>query len=277
MKKIVVFFICMILLINLTLAFSITGSAFGDKNKGQINNDDEKEIPYGDDGLMACETYNYSNCPTGCVKKCFPKDCIKNGVVLADCECDETKGCLSHNKIKNLTKEQIKEVIKERNRIKFENKTGVECPDNCTCAGVTVKCETEDGREMTVYARSGNIIFQVKNVNASTQVTLYQHNKTIYAVFKNNETKKIILPDEVKERLEEKLKSKLENKNITLNKDGFYEIQMQKKARLFFLFKIKEKIQAEINAENGEIVKLKNPWWRFLAKDVSEDTNETAG
>ena len=74
-------------------------------------------------------------------------------------------------------KDQIKEQLQERNRLRFENRTGEECPDDCTCVGVVAKCELEDGgREMHVYTRSGNVIFQVKGVNASTTVELYKQN-----------------------------------------------------------------------------------------------------
>ncbi|MBU3906942.1 MAG: hypothetical protein KKA64_01695 [Nanoarchaeota archaeon] len=170
------------------------------------------------------------------------------------------------------TKSQIKEIIQEKNRIKFEEKTGQECPENCTCTGVAVKCALEDGsREMTVYAQSGNKIVIVKGINMTTNVTLYHHNKTVYGVFKNNETKEIILPDKVKEKIKAKIKAKLENHNITLTEDGIYIVQMNKKARLFFLFPVSEKVDADINAENGEIIRIRNPWWGFLAKDVVEE------
>lgn len=209
---------------------------------------------------------------------CTAKDCQSSEQYSKKCSCQDNK-CIWISKFvksKNMTKEEFKELIKEKTEerkiFKFEEKTGQECVEGCKCQGVVIKCETEDGREMTVYTKSGNIIFQVKNVNASTQVTLYHHNKTIYAELPNGTIKEIeIMPDKVKEKLEEKLKTKLEEKNITLNKDGFYEIQMQKRSRLFFLFPVREKVQAQVNAENGEIVKLRNPWWGFLAKDIKEE------
>ncbi|MCK4553058.1 hypothetical protein KAT80_02550, partial [Candidatus Pacearchaeota archaeon] len=79
-----------------------------------------------------------------------------------------------------------------------------ECPEGCTCTGSTVKCPINDGgRIMTVYAgKSGNVIVQIKNVNMSTNVTLYKANKTLYGVFRNNQTKEIkVFPDEVKEKI----------------------------------------------------------------------------
>ena len=282
MKKVLVFLILGILLINLTLAIGITGSAQTNKKIGENDSDDRENKTGNDDdeNEIECDNYNYSSCPTGCFKKCANSDCIdSNGTILADCSCDGKGSCYEKEdkewKRGNLTKEEIKEAIKEKNRIKFEERTGQNCTDNCICTGVVMKCELEDGtREMTIYAKSGNIIFQVKNVNASTQVTLYHHNKTTYAVFKNNETKEIVLPDKIQEKIREKIKAKIENQNITLNEDGFYEVRMQKRARLFFLFPLREKVQLQLDAENGEVIKLRNPWWGFLAKDIRENSDE---
>ena len=65
---------------------------------------------------------------------------------------------------------------------------------------------------MTVYAgNSGNVIVQVKNINMSTNVTLYKgENGKIYGVFKDNETKEIELPDKVMEKLRERNQKRLQ-------------------------------------------------------------------
>ena len=200
---------------------------------------------------------------------------VQCGCFNEKCQWKNRNAEQERNRAKNITKEQIKKIVTERNRIKFEERTGVECPDNCKCTGVTMKCQLEDGgREMTVYAKSGNIIVQVKGINATTQVTLYHHNNKTYGIFENNETKEIILPDRVKEKIQERLKTKIENPNITLNGDGYYQVQTKKKARLFFLFPVREKVQLQLDAENGEVVKIRNPWWGFLARDISEETED---
>jgi len=171
----------------------------------------------------------------------------------------------ARNKIRNLTKEEIKATIQERNRIHFENKTGQNCTEGCKCTGVVMKCELENGvREMTIYAgNSGNIIFQVKEINASTQVTLYKNNETgkMIGVFRNNETKEIILPDEVKERIREKIlkqnkKAIILNENITLNEDGNYQIRAMKKTKFFFFFTRQTEVEFEVDAETGETTEI---------------------
>lgn len=177
-----------------------------------------------------------------------------------------------------LTDEQIQKIFTHRNRIKNRYANQSDCPENCTCTGSVVKCMLPDGtREMTVTAgKSGNVIIQIKGVNVSTNVTLYKANGKIYAVNKNNETKRIkLLPDQVRERIRERLARQLENENITLNEDGTYNYQAVKKAKLFFLIPVKVKVMGELNSETGKIIKVRNSWWAFLAKD--DESEEIVG
>ena len=43
-----------------------------------------------------------------------------------------------------------------------------------------------------------------------------------------------------------------------------YEVQVQKQARILGLFKAKLQMQAQINAENGEVIQTQKPRWSFL-------------
>lgn len=97
------------------------------------------------------------------------------------------------NGIENIT--QIQKIKQLKNRLQiYLNAT--ECPDNCTCAGSTIKCWINGQREMTIVAgRSGNVIIQVKGINASTNVTLYKSEGKLYGVFEGNETKRIMTPE----------------------------------------------------------------------------------
>lgn len=176
--------------------------------------------------------------------------------------------------------ERNKENIRER--IRFQNgspKNEIECPEECVCSGSNVKCSFENGtRIMTVYAgNSGNVIVQVKNVNASTNITLYKEDGKIYGTFKDNKTKEIILPDEAMDKLKKRHQKRLQlyNESINLTEEGYYLIQTKKKARLFWLIPVKEHMNAEIDAETGEIIKIRNPWWGFLARDIREKNNST--
>lgn len=153
----------------------------------------------------------------------------------------------------------------------------IECPEECACSGSTIKCTFENGtRVMTVYAgNSGNIIVQIKNLNMSTNVTLYKgENGKIYGVFNENKTKEIHMPDEVREKLQNHTRTRLHNESINLTEEGYYKIEGKKKARLFWIIPVKEHVRAEVNAETGEEIKIRNPWWGFLARDIKEDNSE---
>ena len=175
------------------------------------------------------------------------------------------------------------EIMQDKNRIKNNYTNQSECPDNCTCVGSAMKCELENGsRTMTIIAgKSGNVIFQIKDTNASTNVTLYKADGKVYGVFRDNDTHQIILPDEVKDRIKEMMKDKrgrisnLTDENITLNDTGSYNVEGKKKARLFWIIPVKEKVQFDVNSETGEITKTKTKWWGFLARDVKEQDNST--
>jgi hypothetical protein len=168
-------------------------------------------------------------------------------------------------RIRALNQTQIQKIKQVRNRIKVLNGT---CPDNCTCSGSTVKCWLNGQRTMTVYAgKSGNVIVQVKGVNGSTNVTLYKADGKLYGEF-DNETKRIHDPEQIKEKIRERKQARWEEHNITLDEDGYYRVQSKKKARLFFLIPVREKVKTQVHAETGEIIKIRNPWWGFLARDM---------
>ena len=267
-----------------------------DDNETEGNDSDDDEIEIEDNEFCGTSTKadckTDSNCITsGCSGEicgnmsdrsntggnCLWKDCYNNEKYNQKCGCFNNK-CQWKNKntnqekARNLTKEEIKEIIRERNRLKFENRTGVECPEDCTCTGVVMKCQLENGREMTIIAgKSGNIIIQHKSFNASTNVELYKSNGTVYGVFKNNITREIkVLPEDLQQKILEKLKAKLDQANVTLDENGVYKIKFQKKARVFFIFPVKEDISADVDSSTGEFVVIKKPWWRFFAKEVND-------
>ncbi|MEM4336416.1 MAG: hypothetical protein QXG86_00220 [Candidatus Woesearchaeota archaeon] len=51
------------------------------------------------------------------------------------------------------------------------------------------------------------------------------------------------------------------------NVRAVYEVRAQKEAKIFGVFKKRMQLKAEINAENGEIIRTRTPWWAFLTND----------
>ncbi len=203
------------------------------------------------------------------ITTCEYKDCYNAEGYNTKCVCKKNR--CTWNKI---TQNQIKNIIKATNRLKAAQETG-ECPEKCTCAGSVTKCQLANGtREMTIVAgKSGNTIVQVKNANMSTKVALYKENDVIYGVFKNNQTRIIkIMPDQIKEKIRERLNQKeCDCENITLDEEGIYQVQTRKKARLFLIFPVRERVRVELNSETGEVIRARTSWWGFLARDDSEE------
>ncbi|MEK6874091.1 MAG: hypothetical protein AABW91_04550 [Nanoarchaeota archaeon] len=63
--------------------------------------------------------------------------------------------------------------------------------------------------------------------------------------------------------------------NITLKEVGaednakaVYELTAEKQGKFLGLFKIKGNVAIQVDAETGEIVKVKKPWWAFLSTGI---------
>ncbi|MBU2562443.1 MAG: PepSY domain-containing protein [Nanoarchaeota archaeon] len=237
-----------------------------------------------DCGNNICEDWeNECSCSKDClVESNCAKESETCGTIVGiyccsglTCEYNKKGGRTTTDESGTCITEKIKPMIKERNRLQIRV-TG-ECPEECSCDGSAIKCEFKNRREMTIRAgKSGNMIIQTKEANASTKVELYKSNESVYGVFRGNKTKEIILPDRVKEKIKERVRARLENHEITLDEEGVYHVQAKKRARLFFLIPVKEDIASEVDAETGEVIRIRHPWWGFLARDTP-DTEELVG
>ena len=142
----------------------------------------------------------------------------------------------------------------------------------------------QNGVQMQIQQGEGNEIkLQSGNVEAKTTMTMTQEqvqNKTMLKVQLSNgmnaEVK--VMPDTASEKAIERLRLKVcsseNNCSIELKEVGTgeqvkaaYEVQAQKEARVFALFKTQMKVQAQIDAETGEVIQAKKPWWAFLAAE----------
>ena len=194
---------------------------------------------------------------------------VANGITSYTTENEDAQENQIQAQARILTQAQVQTIKQETKRIRIQDG---ECSEECTCTGSVVKCALErGGREMTVTAgQSGNIIVQVKGVNASTNVTLYKSEGKIYGEF-SGETKEVrVMPDMVKNRIRERVLRELEDEEIELDEDGIYQYRARKRVKLFGFIRARTRVRAEINAETGELKKIRNSWWAFLAKDEGE-------
>lgn len=199
------------------------------------------------------------------VTPCIYRPCFASAIYKVNCSCIENECRWSV-----LTEAQIENITSTGNRIKPTVTTA--CPDSCTCTGSSVKCTLADGRIMIIFAgNSGNVIIQVKGENMTTNVTLYKADGNLYGLFRNNETREIkMLPDQVKERVREKLDRDFDDENISLDDNGTYQYTADKPAKLFFIFPVKVPVEAHVDSATGNITNIKiGKWWSFLAKDIS--------
>jgi len=139
------------------------------------------------------------------------------------------------------------------------------------------------GKQMQVQAGEGNEVkLQAGNIEATTSMAMTQEqvqNKTKLQVKLSNglnaEIK--VMPDTASETALARLGAKCEQNNCTIELKevgtgnqtrAAYEIKIQKQAKVLGLFKAQMQIQAQVDAENGEIIQAKKPWWAFLATET---------
>ena len=142
----------------------------------------------------------------------------------------------------------------------------------------------QNGEEIRVSEMAQNrirLMVKNKSANCDENCNLSEEkiqNKTRLKMhFSNgNESEIKIMPDSASERALEKLRLKNCNETnnciIQLKEVGkgkqikaAYEIQVERHFKLLGLFKAKAMEKAQVDAQTGETVIVKKPWWAFLA------------
>lgn len=143
------------------------------------------------------------------------------------------------------------------------------------------------GEQIRVRELAQNrFLLQVNNVSADCGLNLTQEqvqNKTKLKVKlsngRNAEVK--VMPDRASEKALERLRLKAcsaeNNCSIELKEVGkgeqaklAYELQAERHAKLLGMFRAKMQVKAQVDAETGEIIRVKKPWWAFLATESEE-------
>ncbi len=125
--------------------------------------------------------------------------------------------------------------------------------------------------------------FKVNNAKADTKLQIRQEvNGEIRAQLSNGKNASIkIMPDTASEtaltRLRLKNCNETMNCTIELKEVGqgnktrlAYELKTERKSRLFGLFQARMQVQAQVDAETGEVIQTNKPWWAFLAVEPEE-------
>jgi len=195
--------------------------------------------------------------------------------------CEAKKNCQYNNVTEKCEKnEKEKEREKEHNKFKpWQKRNESECPEGCKCRGAVVTCWTEDGKIINITAGDSGKVITIIIDKIEVNTTLELETST-----ENNKTKLIlnlpdgrnitlkVLPDRAVERVKEKLGEMnytIELKEVTITKGNetrvVYYIVGEKHGRFLGLFKIRGKIITDVDAETGDVILIKKPWWGFLA------------
>ncbi len=62
----------------------------------------------------------------------------------------------------------------------------------------------------------------------------------------------------------------LKEANIGDQVRAVYEVQAQRNSKVFGIFNARMQVQAQVDAETGEIIQVNKPWWAFLAVETEE-------
>jgi len=183
--------------------------------------------------------------------------------------------------------------VRNRTSIKFvswQKRNESECLEGCKCVGAVMSCPLEGGgKVMTIQAgRSGNIITITINkiaVNTSLEVETGSdgdNDTDVYAKLSDGRKAKLkIMPDVASERALERFRLKTcsvdNNCSIELKEVGSgnkiqlaYEIQVERHSKLLWMFRARMQVRAQVNAETGDIIRVRKPWWAFLASEPEE-------
>jgi hypothetical protein len=87
-----------------------------------------------------------------------------------------------------------------------------------------------------------------------------------------------VMPDRASEVALKRLRAKCEERNcsVELKEVGYgpnnrtrvaYEVKTEKDARILFIFGKKMFVSAQVDAETGDVLVVKKPWWAFMAKE----------
>lgn len=87
------------------------------------------------------------------------------------------------------------------------------------------------------------------------------------------------MPDAASETALEAMKAKCGSGNCTIELKEVpvakkarlaYEVKAEKESKILLLFKKRTQISAQVDAESGEVIAVKRPWWAFLASEKDE-------
>jgi len=140
--------------------------------------------------------------------------------------------------------------------------------------GQMIKLQTQTNNRVKV--ESGGVSAECECQMIQEKV---QEKTKLYVKLSNGNEKEVkVMPNVASEKAIERLKvhacSQESGCSIELKEVGSgssaklaYEVKTQKKAKILGLFEGNLQVEAQVSAENGEVLKVKKSWWAFLATE----------
>ncbi|GEM_PF-221940 len=147
--------------------------------------------------------------------------------------------------------------------------------------------QVSGGRMMNVQRRADNRMV-IRTGASSVDCPLYlemtqeqvQNETKFYANLSNGRNAEIkIMPDTASQTALQRLKLRnctedcsieLREANLGDQVRAVYEVQAQRNSKVFGIFSARMQVQAQVDAETGEIIRVNKPWWAFLAVETEE-------
>ena len=145
----------------------------------------------------------------------------------------------------------------------------------------------EDGQKMMIKTEANNQVrLEVGGESAKTSMKINQETsdgKTKLSTQLSNgrDVEIKIMPDMASENALERLRLKncteadgcsIELKEVGEGEDMklAYEVKTQRQSKVLGLFGANMDVEAQVDAETGEVISVKKPWWAFLASEPEE-------
>lgn len=203
----------------------------------------------------------------------------------SDSESDSSSGSDSDDS-KSDKKDEEKNEVKvkienkgEENELKVKTEFESEDGEMKEKSEVTIKGYDEDGNEVEIElsierrVKDGEVFekIKVKGYEVESELEFENESGKLKVKLSNGNRSEVkIMPDTASMRAIENFESrdiKVELKEVGEgnNLSVVYEAEGNKTVKFLGLFKVKAQVRAVISAENGEVLRLDEPWWYFMA------------
>lgn len=167
--------------------------------------------------------------------------------------------------IKEIDGTEIRKGIAEKEKTgDYEN----EYNEKEKTARISVKASvlTKTGvEEINITKENEKVILESDNFNTVIGNTVEIHNDEVYIESENSKKKISVMPGQAAEINRREVKESLvENIELDIQDNAKYKITSRKSGKLFGFMPIDLKVETEVSAETGEVVRTTNPWWSLF-------------